>query len=73
MSGVASSQQPASLGGNANFVRLFAAQLTSLLGSGVTSVALAAFAYQLTGRNATVVVVATALSLVVGRAPHRHA
>lgn len=62
MSGVASSQQPATLSGNANFVRLFAAQLTSLLGSGVTSVALAAFAYELSGRNATVVV-GTALTL----------
>lgn len=45
-----------SLSGNRNFVRLFTAQLTSLVGSGVTSVALAAFAYQLTGRDATVVV-----------------
>lgn len=47
---------------NRDFVRLFGAQLTSLLGSGVTSVALAAFAYQLVGRNATVVV-GTALTL----------
>ncbi|MFL5583066.1 MAG: hypothetical protein ACJ8AO_22080, partial [Gemmatimonadaceae bacterium] len=52
----------ASLGANRDFVRLFAAQLTSLLGSGVTSVALAAFAYQLAGRDATVVV-GTALTL----------
>lgn len=50
------------LGQNRDFVRLFGAQLTSLLGSGVTSVALAAFAYQLSGRNATVVV-GTALTL----------
>lgn len=35
---------------------MFAAQLSSLLGSGVTSVALAVFAYELTGSNATVVV-----------------
>ncbi len=48
--------------GNRDFVRLFAAQLASLLGSGVTSVALAAFAYQLSGSNATVVV-GTALTL----------
>ena len=38
---------------NRNYVRLFSAQLTSLIGSGVTSVALAAFAYQLAGRKAT--------------------
>ncbi|HEY0995633.1 MAG TPA: MFS transporter [Gemmatimonadaceae bacterium] len=50
------------LGANADFVRLFAAQLTSLVGSGVTSVALAAFAYQLVGRDATVIV-GTALTL----------
>ena len=50
------------LGSNRAFVRLFTAQLTSLLGSGVTSVALAAFAYQLSGSNATVVV-GTALML----------
>lgn len=47
---------PATLRANHNFTRLFAAQVTSLVGSGVTSVALAAFAYQLTGRNATAVV-----------------
>jgi NRE family putative nickel resistance protein-like MFS transporter len=47
---------------NRNFARLFAAQLASLLGSGVTSVALAAFAYDLAGGNATVVV-GTALTL----------
>lgn len=47
---------------NRDFTRLFAAQATSLVGSGVTSVALAAFAYQLTGRNATAVV-GTALAL----------
>jgi MFS transporter, NRE family, putaive nickel resistance protein len=51
-----------SLRANRNFVRLFAAQLTSLLGSGVTSVALAAFAYELAGANATVVI-GTALTL----------
>jgi NRE family putative nickel resistance protein-like MFS transporter len=48
--------------GNRDFARLFAAQVASLLGSGVTSVALAAFAYQLSGSNATVVV-GTALTL----------
>src|SRR3954462_2977091 len=51
-----------SLRENRDFVRLFSAQLTSLLGSGVTSVALAAFAYELAGRNATVVI-GTALTL----------
>src|SRR5215213_3202497 len=50
------------LAANRDFVRLFAAQATSLVGSGVTSVALAAFAYRLTGQNATVVV-GTALTL----------
>src|SRR5215212_11779764 len=50
------------LAANRDFRRLFAAQATSLVGSGVTSVALAAFAYQLTGRNATAVV-GTALAL----------
>lgn len=44
------------LAANPDFRRLFAAQITSLVGSGVTSVALAAFAYELTGRNATAVV-----------------
>ncbi|HEX6069650.1 MAG TPA: MFS transporter [Longimicrobiaceae bacterium] len=53
---------PGGLFDNRDFVRLFAAQLASLLGSGVTSVALAAFAYRLAGGNATVVV-GTALTL----------
>lgn len=53
---------PARLAANRDFTRLFAAQVTSLVGSGVTSVALAAFAYQLAGRNATAVV-GTALAL----------
>ena len=56
---------PAETGGlsaNRNFLRLFAAQVISLVGSGITSVALAAFAYELTGSNATVVV-GTALTL----------
>lgn len=50
------------LAANRNFLRLFVAQVTSLVGSGVTSVALAAFAYELTGSDATVVV-GTALTL----------
>ena len=53
---------PTRLGANRDFRRLFAAQVTSLVGSGVTSVALAAFAYELTGRDATAVV-GTALAL----------
>ena len=47
---------------NRNFLYLFAAQVTSLVGSGVTSVALAAFAYELAGSGATVVI-GTALTL----------
>jgi hypothetical protein len=35
------------LTGNRNFLRLFAAQVTSIIGSGVSSVALAAFAYEI--------------------------
>ena len=54
--------EAAPLAANRNFRRLFAAQVTSLVGSGVTSVALAAFAYELTGSDATVVV-GTALTL----------
>lgn len=50
------------LAANRDFRRLFAAQVTSLVGSGVTSVALAAFAYELTGRDAAAVV-GTALAL----------
>lgn len=41
---------------NRDFRLLFAAQTTSLVGSGVTSVALAAFAYDIAGGNAAVVV-----------------
>ena len=47
---------------NRDFRLLFAAQTTSLVGSGVTSVALAAFAYDLAGGNAAIVV-GTALTL----------
>lgn len=55
-------EPPPRLSANRDFRRLFAAQVTSLVGSGVTSVALAAFAYQLAGRDATTVV-GTALAL----------
>lgn len=50
------------LSANRNYLRLFAAQVASLIGSGVTSIALAAFAYELTGSSAAVVV-GTALTL----------
>ena len=53
---------PPGLLANPVFRRLFAAQVASLLGSGVTSVALAAFAYHLAGGRATIVV-GTALGL----------
>ncbi|MGH7519526.1 MAG: MFS transporter, partial [Gemmatimonadales bacterium] len=53
---------PPGLLANPALRRLFLAQVASLLGSGVTSVALAAFAYDLVGGRATVVV-GTALSL----------
>ncbi|HET8654629.1 MAG TPA: MFS transporter [Longimicrobiaceae bacterium] len=54
--GEESPRAPAGLGQNRDFTQLFSAQVISLVGSGVTSVALAAFAYQLTGRDATAVV-----------------
>ena len=45
------------LWGNKNFLLLFAAQVISLMGSGVTTVALALFAYELTGgADATVII-----------------
>jgi MFS family permease len=52
---VSSSTGP-TLWANRDFRLLFGAQLTSLVGSGVTSVALAAFAYRIAGGSATVVV-----------------
>jgi NRE family putative nickel resistance protein-like MFS transporter len=58
----ATTRPPERLSANPDYVRLFLAQVASLLGSGVTSVALAVFAYDLAGRNATVVV-GTALML----------
>ncbi len=41
---------------NRDFARLFAAQVTSLVGSGVTSIALAALAFQLAGAQATTII-----------------
>jgi NRE family putative nickel resistance protein-like MFS transporter len=52
-----------SLWRNRNFLLLFAAQIVSLLGSGVTTVALALFAYQLTGGEAATAVIGSALFL----------
>jgi NRE family putative nickel resistance protein-like MFS transporter len=48
---------------NRNFLLLFAAQIVSLLGSGVTTVGLALFAYQLTGGKSATAVIGNALFL----------
>lgn len=48
---------------NRDFLLLFAAQVISLVGSGVTTVALALFAYELTGGKDATVVVGNALML----------
>ncbi len=48
---------------NRNFLLLFAAQIVSLLGSGVTTVGLALFAYQLTGGELATAVIGNALFL----------
>ena len=48
---------------NRSFRLLFAAQIISLLGSGVTTVGLAIFAYQLTGGDSATVVIGNALFL----------
>lgn len=52
-----------SLWGNKNFLLLFAAQVISLMGSGVTTVALALFAYELAGGADATMVVGNALML----------
>src|SRR3954447_4162392 len=52
-----------SLWGNRSFLLLFSAQVVSLTGSGVTTVGLALFAYQLTGGPSAAAVVGTALML----------
>lgn len=51
------------LGGNKNFLLLFAAQVISLMGSGVTTVALALFAYDLAGGADATVIIGNALML----------
>jgi MFS transporter, NRE family, putaive nickel resistance protein len=48
---------------NGNFRLLFSAQIISLLGSGVTTVGLALFAYQLTGGVSATAVIGNALTL----------
>ncbi len=48
---------------NRNYVLLFAGQIVSLLGSGVTTVALAIFAYQLTGGESATAIIGNALFL----------
>ncbi len=48
---------------NRNYILLFAAQIISLLGSGVTTVGLALFAYQLTGGASATAVIGNALML----------
>lgn len=52
-----------SLWSNRNFRQLFSAQIISLLGSGVTTVGLALFAYQLTGGASATAVIGNALML----------
>ena len=54
---------PNTLWGNRNFRLLFSAQIISLLGSGVTTVGLALFAYQLTGGASATAVIGNALTL----------
>src|SRR3982751_6756644 len=54
---------PAALWRNRPYVALFSAQVISLLGSGVTSVGLALFAYQLTGGASATAVIGNALTL----------
>ena len=48
---------------NRNYILLFSAQIVSLLGSGVTTVGLALFAYQLTGGASATAVIGNALFL----------
>jgi NRE family putative nickel resistance protein-like MFS transporter len=48
---------------NRNYILLFSAQIISLLGSGVTTVGLALFAYQLTGGSSATAVIGNALFL----------
>src|SRR6266436_4725437 len=54
---------PSTLWRNRDFRLLFSAQIISLLGSGVTTVGLALFAYQLTGGVSATAVIGNALTL----------
>src|SRR5713226_8532163 len=54
---------PNTLWRNRDFCLLFGAQVISLLGSGVTTVGLAMFAYQLTGGASATAVIGNALTL----------
>src|SRR5438132_592512 len=56
-------QSAAPLWRNNDFRLLFGAQIISLLGSGVTTVGLALFAYQLTGGSSATAVIGNALML----------
>src|SRR5712671_6047140 len=58
-----SSHLSGSLWKNRDFRLLFSAQIISLLGSGVTTVGLALFAYQLTGGTSATAVIGNALTL----------
>ncbi len=58
-----SSPSASSLWRNANFIRLFAAQIVSLLGSGVTTIGLALFAFSLSGGPGATAVLGNALTL----------
>lgn len=52
-----------SLWENRNYILLFSAQIVSLLGSGVTTIGLALFAYELTGGDSATAVIGSALFL----------
>lgn len=56
-------RKPAALWRNRDFRLLFGAQIISLTGSGVTTVGLALFAYQLTGGQSATAVIGNALTL----------
>src|SRR5215813_5852295 len=59
----AQTTMPRLLWRNRDFKLLFSAQLISLTGSGVTTVGLALFAYQLTGGQSATAVIGNALTL----------
>lgn len=63
MSAPVHAKRPLGLWDNDAFRRLYAAQVISLLGSGVTTVGLALFAYQLEGGSAATAVLGNALML----------